>query len=46
MSKNHASYFHKKLGKAVCDKCGLVYLKNAATQKAIQKPCPGAENSD
>lgn len=28
----------------VCSRCGLVWLKNAATKKAIQKPCPGLED--
>lgn len=25
----------------VCSHCGLVYLRNAATVKAIRQPCPG-----
>lgn len=25
----------------VCRKCGLIYLKNKRTQKAINKPCTG-----
>jgi hypothetical protein len=24
-----------------CVKCGLVYLNNAATRKAVKAPCPG-----
>lgn len=28
-------------GYPYCLKCGLVYLKNTATQKAVSKPCPG-----
>jgi hypothetical protein len=24
-----------------CIKCGLVYLKNEVTKKAIRAPCPG-----
>ena len=26
-----------------CIRCGLIYLRNEATQKAIKEPCKGAE---
>ena len=28
----------------VCAQCGLVYLKNDATRKAIRAACPGLED--
>lgn len=30
-------------GYAYCKKCGLVYLRNDVTTKAIAAPCPGDE---
>lgn len=30
----------------VCARCGLIYLKNDATARAIRKPCPGLEGYD
>lgn len=29
------------VGYAYCKKCGLMYLRNAATAAAIRAPCPG-----
>ena len=48
MSKNrpHDSYWNKHLRKTCCAKCGLVYLNNEATRKAVAKPCPGADKED
>lgn len=28
----------------VCSRCGLIFLKNDATRKAANKPCPGRED--
>ncbi len=27
-----------------CTRCGLIMLKNEASQKAARKPCPGRED--
>lgn len=28
----------------VCSRCGLVYLRNAATAAAVRAPCPGKDD--
>jgi hypothetical protein len=33
----------KCVGYVYCIKCGLMYLKNLVTQKAIRASCPGDE---
>lgn len=35
----HIKEFCKPIGKAYCRGCGLVFLNNEATQKAIRKGC-------
>jgi len=35
-----------RFGYGVCDKCGLVLLKNRASQAAARKACPGPEGDD
>ena len=42
-SKPHAFTF-KILNYQYCFCCGLVSLRNEATRKAINKPCPGKED--
>lgn len=33
----------RKIQILTCSKCGLILLKNEATRKAQNKPCPGKE---
>lgn len=40
----HAWYHHNRVGRQVCDKCGLILLRNTATRKAANKACPGKED--
>ena len=46
MSKNtaHAPVKIKCIKWSICRKCGLIYLKNEATRKAIKKVCPGTSD--
>jgi hypothetical protein len=39
----HKSEYNKHVQRLVCQKCGLVYLKNKRTEKAIKEPCKGSE---
>lgn len=32
-----------RIAYAVCDKCGLVKLRNAATDKRVRAACPGRD---
>lgn len=43
MSKNtsHSPVKLRRVPYQICRKCGLIYLKNERTAKAIRKPCPG-----
>lgn len=41
MSKKTHSPTKFVVGYPYCAKCGLVYLKNEATRKAIRSSCPG-----
>ncbi len=34
----------KGLSFLFCGRCGLINLKNHATQKAMQRPCPGKDD--
>lgn len=48
MSKNTSHSFDGVLLKhryvaQYCTKCGLIMLKNDASRKAINKPCPGKD---
>ena len=38
--KPHHGYYSKKSKLTFCRKCGLVWLKNAATEKAKAAACP------
>lgn len=40
LNNRRLSAFH------VCGKCGLITLKNKATEKAMRKPCPGREEDE
>lgn len=42
----HSPVVLKRIPYAVCRKCGLIYLKNDATRKAINKPCKGTPDDD
>jgi len=44
MAKIHYySFTFRVLNYQVCSKCGLIALKNKATQKEMSKPCKGSE---
>lgn len=45
MKNRHSFNFHI-LNYQVCSKCGLITLKNKATEKAMKKPCKGSETED
>lgn len=36
----------KRFPWAVCDKCGIIALKNQLTAKKMNRQCPGAEGDD
>ena len=36
----------KIVGYCYCIRCGLVYLRNIATERAIKDPCPGFEEEE
>jgi len=42
--KGHATSARRVVGYAYCHKCGLLYLKNAATRKALAAPCKGDDD--
>lgn len=42
--KGHEPYYSPILGKHFCHTCGLIYLRNKATQKEVRKPCKGKMN--
>lgn len=46
--KQHEWYIPslKRFNYPVCDKCGLIYLKNEATKRKANKPCPGHEEDN
>lgn len=48
MSKdiNHSPVKYKNVPFPVCRKCGLIYLKNDRTRKAIRKPCAGTPDEN
>jgi hypothetical protein len=43
---NHSPVKYATIPYHVCDKCGLIYLKNKKTQQAIKKPCRGTEGGE
>lgn len=46
MSDKHEPHRTKKLGRlpwVYCTKCGLVYLHNEVTARAIKAPCEGGQ---
>lgn len=47
VKKSHGPLVKRKsLPWVYCRKCGLLYLKNEATARAIRQPCPGADEDD
>lgn len=42
--RGHNPIRRKFLPWPYCWKCGLLYLKNAVTRKAIAAPCPGDDD--
>ena len=45
MAKNAHHWFnYRRLSWAVCRYCGLVRLKNEATEKAVRNGCDGLED--
>lgn len=43
MAKRPHSFNDRICGFAYCTRCGLIAVSNDITRKAIQKPCPGAD---
>lgn len=44
MSKNQHDFSGRRVvGFAYCKKCGLVWLSNEATRKAVKAACPSEE---
>lgn len=43
---SHTPVKFKNIIKPVCRKCGLIYLNNERTTKAIRKPCPGTPDDN
>jgi len=46
MNHNHVPVSIKIMPWQVCRKCGLIYLKNNKTRKAIGKRCPGTPDHE
>ncbi len=42
--KAHCFCWLLRIGKHACCRCGLLRLRNAATEAAVRKPCPGRED--
>lgn len=42
--KAHEAIKYRLIPWLVCRFCGLVYLRNEATTRAIRCPCPGLED--
>lgn len=38
----HAPALNKHVGRMMCSKCGLLYLRNPRSERAIKAPCPGS----
>lgn len=43
--EHHSFEFNSRVGKSVCKKCGLVYLKNEFTEWSVRMGCNSSDHS-
>ena len=43
--ESHSFSFNSRMGKSICSRCGLVYLKNPFTEWSVNMGCNSSDHS-